>query len=316
VSGAAEASTTVPNMDSAPNLVVVMGVFDGVHRGHQHVLAHARELANENAAHLVAMTFDPHPAQVLAPGRAPALLTTIEHRVRLLQHHGADRVEVVHFDQELSHRSPEEFVDETLMALGRVVAVVVGENFRFGHRALGDVTTLIELGATRGFSAEGLALEGDVDLSWSSTRVRSLLLAGHVDAANDILGRPHRVEGIVGHGDKRGRDLGYPTANLRVPAMSAVPADGVYAGHLVVDPYGRAGSHAAAVSIGTNPQFEGTERRVEAYAIDQDFDIYGQHVAIDFIARLRGQQVFDSVQALQVQMAKDVATATEILSAF
>jgi riboflavin kinase / FMN adenylyltransferase len=310
------AGTTVPGMDAGPSLVVVMGVFDGVHRGHQHVLAQAREVADQNSAQLVAMTFDPHPAQVLAPGRAPALLTTIEHRVRLLQFHGADRVEVVHFDEELSHRSPEEFVDDTLTEIGSVVAVVVGENFRFGHRALGDVTTLIELGRTRGFSAQGLALEGDVDLAWSSTRVRSLLLAGQVEAANDILGRPHRVEGVVGHGDKRGRDLGYPTANLQVPAMSAVPADGVYAGHLVVDPYGAAESYPAAISVGTNPQFDGTERRVEAYAIGQDFNIYDQSVAIDFIARLRGQQVFDSVSGLQAQMAQDVATATEILSAF
>jgi riboflavin kinase / FMN adenylyltransferase len=307
-------SSTVPSMDGTP-LVVVMGVFDGVHRGHQHVLSHARGVAGSHAAHLVAVTFDPHPARVLAPGRAPALLTTIEHRVRLLQHHGADRVEVVHFDDALSHRSPEDFVDEILLRLGDVVSVVVGENFRFGHRALGDVTTLIELGRTRGFSAEGLALKGDADLSWSSTRVRSLLLAGQVEAANDILGRPHRVEGVVGHGDKRGRDLGYPTANLRVPPASAVPADGVYAGHLILDPYGDTRSFPAAISIGTNPQFEGTERRVEAFAIDQDFDIYERHVALDVVARLRGQQVFSSVPGLQEQMARDVAAAAEILSA-
>ena len=303
-------TATLPSVDLQTPVVVTIGVFDGVHRGHQRVLARAREIADRHSARLIAMTFEPHPAQLLAPGRAPALLSTMEFRARLLKKHGADDVVVTAFDEALSKKSPEQFVDEVVLSLGRVVAIVVGENFRFGHRAVGDVTTLQELGRGRGFVAEGMELVGDPELAWSSTRIRSLVVAGHVDAAREILGRPHRVEGVVGHGDKRGRELGYPTANLMVPAGVAVPADGVYSGFLVVDPYGDAVRYRSAISIGTNPQFAGTERRVEAYAIHEaGLDLYDRDVAIDFIARLREQMVFDSVEALLEQMARDVNTA-------
>lgn len=299
--------------DMSP-VVLTIGVFDGVHRGHQQVLQRAVAVARSLNASVTAVTFHPHPAQLLAPGRAPSLLSTVEHRVELLKKAGADDVVVVDFDEALSKQSPEQFVDDVLMPLGNIKAIVVGENFRFGHRAVGDVTTLQDLGRTRGFTAEGLALLGDPELAWSSTRVRSLLLAGQVEAANEIMGRAHCVEGIVGHGDKRGRELGYPTANLMVPAGTAIPSDGVYAGRLIVNPRGAAVTYDAAISVGTNPQFDGTERRVEAYAIDHTgLDLYGKSVALEFVARLRGQMTFTDVQGLITQMAKDVTAAKGIL---
>lgn len=311
-------STTVAFMsqpDAARDVVVVIGVFDGVHRGHQSVVARACAVAAELHAEVVAVTFDPHPAAVLVPGRAPMLLTTVPTRVALLRAAGADRVHVVPFTSALSHQTPEEFVTGTLMALGPVVAVVVGEDFRFGHRAVGDVRTLTDLGAQHGFSVHPVTLIGDLELRWSSTRVRSLLVAGHVEAAAEILGRDYCVEGEVGHGDKRGRDLGYPTANLIVAAGTALPQDGVYAGWLRVDPHGAAPQrHPAAISVGTNPQFAGTERRVEAYVLDRDdLDLYGKVVAVDFHQRLRGQLVFDSVAALVARMAEDVAACRAIV---
>lgn len=295
-------------------VVLTIGVFDGVHRGHQEVLKRAQAVAAGLNACVTAVTFHPHPAQLLAPGRAPSLLSTLDHRIELLKSAGADNVVVVEFDEALSKQSPEQFVDDVLMPLGDVKAIVVGENFRFGHRAVGDVTTLQDLGRSRGFTAEGLALIGDPELSWSSTRVRSLLLAGQVEAANQILGRAHCVEGIVGHGDKRGRELGYPTANLMVPAGTAIPSDGVYAGRLIINPHGASVTYDAAISVGTNPQFAGTERRVEAYAIDHTgLDLYGKAVALEFVARLRGQMTFNDVQGLVIQMASDVARAKELL---
>ena len=296
--------------------VLTIGVFDGVHRGHQEVLKRARIVASGLGARVVAVTFHPHPAQLLAPGRAPALLSNLEYRIELLKAAGADEVVVVEFDEALSKQSPEQFVDDVLMPLGDIKAIVVGENFRFGHRATGDVTTLQDLGRSRGFSAEGLALIGDPELSWSSTRVRSLLLAGQVEAANDVLGRAHCVEGVVGHGDKRGRELGYPTANLMVPSGTAIPSDGVYAGRLIVDPHTTSAvTYDAAISVGTNPQFAGTERRVEAYAIDHvDLNLYDKPVAVQFLFRLRGQMVFDTVADLVAHMGQDVAKAKELLA--
>ena len=296
-------------------VVLTIGVFDGVHRGHREVINRARVVATTVGARLVAVTFHPHPAQVLAPGRAPSLLTTISRRIELLKAAGADDVVVIEFDEALSKQSPEDFVDDVLMPIGNIKAIVVGENFRFGHRAVGDVTTLEDLGRSRGFIAEGLSLIGDPEMVWSSTRVRSLLLAGQVEAANEILARPHCVEGKVGHGDKRGRELGYPTANLMVPAGAAIPSDGVYAGRLIVNPHTAPVIYDAAISVGTNPQFAGTERRVEAYAIDQTgLDLYGKSVSLEFVGRLRGQMTFETVEGLITQMARDVVKAKELLA--
>lgn len=305
-------STTLHDVN---NVVVAIGVFDGVHRGHQAVVARARALADAMSAQVVVVTFDPHPAAVLVPGRAPTLLTSVATRIALLTGAGADRVHVVPFTQDLSEQTPEQFVTGTVLGLGHVISVVVGEDFRFGHRAVGDVTTLTDLGRAHGFAVHPVTLAGDQDLRWSSTRVRSLLVAGQVEAAAQILGRDHRVEGVVGHGDKRGRQLGYPTANLIVPVGTALPQDGVYAGWVRVDPHGTTPQvHPAAISVGTNPQFDGTERRVEAHVLERDdLDLYGQLIAVEFHQRLRGQLVFESVDGLLARMAEDVAACRSIV---
>lgn len=298
-----------------PGSVVVIGVFDGVHRGHQALLARARATADAAGLPLVAVTFDPHPLEVVRPGAHPHLLSTTEQRVRLLGAAGADAVLVTTFDAALSRLSPEEYVDLFVSGALRARVVVVGENFRFGHRAAGDVQTLAELGGTRGYTVTPLGLVGEGDESWSSTYIRGLVSGGDVEDAAAALGRPHRVEGVVVHGDHRGRELGYPTANLAVTPHAAVPADGVYAAWFLRHPYTGAEERLpAAVSVGTNPTFDGQDRRVEAYVLDRDdLDLYGENVAVDFVRRLRGQARFDSVDDLVAQMARDVADAATAL---
>ena len=304
-----------------PPSVVAIGVFDGVHYGHRTVVGKAVAHAHELGAPCVVISFDPHPSEVVRPGTHPPLLSTIDHRCALLAELGVDAVCVLPFTLELAAMSPEEFVDHVLVERFRALAVVVGENFRFGHRAAGDSETLADLGAARGFAVDAeplLAGQGGV---WSSTYVRGLVRAGDVASAAYSLGRPHRVEGTVVHGDHRGRDLGYPTANLATTPHCAVPADGVYAARLIRAPYtAHAVTYPAAVSIGTNPTFDGSERRVEAHVIGDpgpehpDLDLYGAHVALDFVGRIRGQERFDSVAALVERMALDVQAARRLLA--
>jgi len=250
--------------------VVTVGNFDGVHLGHQHVLRRAREVADQlGGLPVVVVTFDPHPIAVLRPEHAPATLTTLETRAGLLEKAGADDLLVVPFDREVAGWTPERFVTVVLVDTLHARAVVVGANFRFGTRASGDVATLSELGRQHGFSAEGIALDGGPQV-WSSTYVRSCLAAGDVEGAAEALGHPFAVRGEVVKGDQRGRELGYPTANVPTSGMRAAPADGVYAGWLrrldqpeILMP--------AAISVGTNPTFDGyRERRVEAYVLDRD----------------------------------------------
>jgi riboflavin kinase/FMN adenylyltransferase len=306
-----------------PRSVVAIGVFDGVHYGHRAVVRKAVAHAHRLGVPSVVVTFDPHPDEVVRPGTHPALLSTIDHRCALLAELGADAVCILPFTRELANLSPEAFVDQVLVSRFHAVAVTVGENFRFGHRAAGDTETLAELGAARGFIVDAeplIAGEGGV---WSSTYVRGLVRAGDVAAAAYSLGRAHRLEGTVVHGDHRGRELGYPTANIATTPHAAVPADGVYAARLVVAPYTEhAVTHAAAVSIGTNPTFDGVERRVEAHALDlhgsADLDLYGAHVALDFVDRIRGQIRFtgpDALADLVAQMARDVDAARTLLAA-
>ncbi len=294
--------------------VVTIGVFDGVHRGHRVVLARAAEISTESEVPLMAVTFDPHPADVARVGTPPTRLCSVAQRCDLLLGAGADGVWVVPFTTELSHLTPEEFVADMLVAHLAPVAVVVGADFRFGHRAAGDVATLTELGRTHRFAVEALGMVGrDGPHAWSSTAIRSLLADGDVVGAAEVLARPHRLEGEVVHGDHRGRDLGFPTANLDVDDRAAVPADGVYAGWLLRHTGERL---PAAVSIGTNPTFDGQQRRVEAYVLDADpgLDLYGQHVALDLVAHLRGMERFDTVDGLVAQMGQDVADARRALA--
>jgi riboflavin kinase/FMN adenylyltransferase len=298
-----------------PHSVVCIGVFDGVHRGHQAILARAGEAALQLSSRVVVVTFDPHPNVVVRPEVAPLMLSTLQHRLELLADEGVAATLVLRFGRELSLQPPEQFVRELLAGTLHACRVVVGENFRFGHRALGDAELLRAMGDELGFETDAVSLVDDGGEPVSSTRIRALLAAGEVAAAAEELGRPHRVEGVVVRGDGRGRQLGFPTANVDAPTGFAVPDDGVYAGWLVRR---RDARHLAAISVGTNPTFDGRSRRVEAFALDGDpdspaWDLYGEHVAVEFAERLRGMVRFDGVPALVEQMGLDVARTRELL---
>lgn len=288
--------------------VTTIGVFDGVHRGHQVIIRRAVEKSRELGVPLVVVTFDPHPSEVVRPGSHPAVLTGPRYKAELIEQLGADVLCVLPFTVEFSRMTPKDFVHAALVERLHAAAVVVGANFRFGHKAAGDIETLTELGRQFGFAAEGVPLVSDDGTTYSSTFIRSCVDAGDVEAAARALGREHRVEGIVVRGDARGRALGFPTANVETAANTAIPADGVYAGRLVH----RGRRRSAAISIGTNPTFAGRERRVEAFVLDFDEDLYGAHVAIDFTARLRDTVAFASVDDLVEQMGRDVARTREL----
>jgi riboflavin kinase / FMN adenylyltransferase len=294
-----------------PGSVVSIGVYDGVHRGHRMILDRAVAEARAGDAASVVVTFDPHPAAVV--GRpVPLMLGTLHNRARWLAEVGIDALLILPFTRELSERSPAEFVELVLADRLHAVHVVVGENFRFGHKQAGDVTLLAELGAQAGFTVDAVGLvRGGAQEPFSSTFIRNRLAEGDVETAAEALGRPHRVEGPVVRGDARGKQLGYPTANLDVLDGMAVPGDGVYAGYLVRQ---RGERMPAAISVGTNPTFDGTERRVEAYVLDADIDLYGEHVAIEFTHRLRGMVRFDGVEPLVEQMGEDVRRTRELLA--
>jgi riboflavin kinase/FMN adenylyltransferase len=294
--------------------VVTIGVFDGVHRGHQALIARTVEAAKSRGLPSVLLTFDPHPSEVLRPGSHPAQLTTLRRKAELVEQLGIDVFAVLPFTLELSRLTPDEFVHEILVDKLHAAAVVVGENFTFGAKAAGDVSTLRALGRRFGFAAHGAELQvgsladnehANGEVTFSSTYVRSCIDAGDVRAAADALGRAHRLDGIVVRGDRRGHDLGYPTANLSTARFAAVPADGVYSCWFTrsSQPERRLPS---AVSVGTNPTFSGRERTVEAFVLDVDEDFYGQHVSLDFVDRLRGQVRFDTSEQLVKQIDDDV----------
>ena len=318
--------------------VVTVGNFDGVHRGHQAVLGRLADDARTGGAAAVAVTFDPHPVAVLRPEQAPTPLQGLRRRLDLLERTGLDAVLVMEFTRELATWSPERFVADVLVGALHARAVVVGRDMRFGHRNRGDVTTLRELGAVHGFDVvliEDLGAADETHPSgrrWSSTWVRELLAVGDVAGAAEVLGRPHENTGRVVHGDHRGRELGYPTANLAPDAEGMVPADGVYAGWLTVlpelcphvrpGPHDGLGSHdgpgsgplPAAISVGTNPTFDGLERRVEAHVLDRtDLDLYGRLVRVEFVRRLRPTLRFDGIGPLVEQMKLDVDHSRELL---
>lgn len=289
--------------------VVTIGMYDGVHRGHQHLLEAAVRAAHDTAISSVAVTFDPHPSEVVRPGSHPPILTSVNRKAELLAGLGLDALCVIPFTPEFSRLRPDEFVHSVLVADLHAATVVVGENFRFGHRAEGTVETLRELGERFGFHTDTVGIQRTADVPLSSTYVRACVAAGDMTAAAAALGRAHRVEGIVVRGEQRGRELGYPTANLASPLHTAIPADGIYAGRLI-----RAGKPLpAAISVGTNPTFSGLERRVEAFVLDFSDDLYGEHVAVDFVARLRGMERFDRVEDLIEAMDRDVARTRAVL---
>ena len=309
-------------LDSIPtgwgHCVATIGVFDGVHRGHQSIIAEAVRLAGERAVPSVLITFVPHPSEVVRPGTHPPVLTSIVRRAELVSELGVDVFCALPFTLEFSKMAPDEFVHHALVGSLHASAVVVGENFRFGHKAAGDVALLGRLGRTFGFTAHGISLLSDGDTVLSATFVRSCVTAGDMATAADVLGRPHRVDGVVERGDQRGRELGFPTATLRTDAWAAVPADGVYAGRVVrLDEWGRTmpGGElgSAAISVGTNPTFEVRQRRIEAYILDFEGDLYGEGLGVEFISRLRGMERFDGVDALVAQMKQDVEQTRTLL---
>ena len=316
--------TEVPD-DFGPS-VVTIGNFDGVHRGHQQVLSQLIRTARLNKARSVAVTFDPHPSQVHRPESAPELIMGLQDKLQALGELGLDAVLVMKYSLELASLSPEEFVGTVLVDALHVSHVVIGHDTRFGRGNSGDLNTMRELGEKFGFEvlvisefgSEGFPLhdDGGTDRRCSSTWVREALMAGDVATAAAVLGRPHQMRGEVVHGAARGRALGFPTANLSSEASGLIPADGIYAGWLV----DQAGTRwPAAISVGSNPTFDGVSRQVEAHVIDrpeesvEDFDLYGQTVVVEFVARLRGMVAYRGPEALVEQMRQDVVQAHDLL---
>ncbi|MCT2594832.1 bifunctional riboflavin kinase/FAD synthetase [Streptomyces sp. N2-109] len=296
--------------------VVTIGSYDGVHRGHQLIIGKAVQRARELDAPAVVVTFEPHPSEVVRPGSHPPLLAPHHRRAELMAGLGVDAVLVLPFTAEFSKLSPADFVAKVLVDKLHACSVVEGPNFRFGHRAAGNVDTLAELGASYDYEVLVIDLyergEAGAGEPFSSTLARRLVADGEMRGAAEILGRPHRVEGIVVRGAQRGRELGFPTANVETLPHTAVPADGVYAGWLTAD----GEVMPAAISVGTNPQFDGVDRTVEAYAIDRvDLELYGLHAAVDFLAYIRGQEKFDTLDALLRRMAEDVLQCRDLVAA-
>ena len=298
--------------------VVTIGMYDGVHRGHQKLIGAAVARARAMRRPCLLLTFDPHPAEVVRPGSHPAILTALDRKAELVADLGVDAMCVLPFTTEFMRLSPETFTHTVLVEHLHAAQVVVGENFTYGHKAAGNVDTLAVEGRRFGFAVEGIALAGvdDDDVTISSTYIRACVAAGDMVSAARALGRPHRVDGIVVRGDRRGRDMGYPTANVESPPFTAIPADGVYAGHLVTrDPRSGASRDRfpAAISVGTNPTFGGSRRTVEAFVLDYDDDLYGEHVGVEFVQRLRPMAAFADVEGLLAAMAKDVEDTRRIL---
>ena len=285
--------------------IVVIGNFDGVHKGHQQILNRAKEIAGDEM--IVALTFDPHPVSIFAPERTPTLLTILSDKIELLKIHNADQVAVIKFTKEFAAMSPEDFVKKVLVEQLKASKVIVGQNFTYGFKAAGNVETLSQ---NTEFETIVLDLQSNAEETISSTRIRTAVTSGDVEAAREMLTRPHRLDGIVVHGEKRGREIGYPTANLGNIEGQTIPADGVYAGWLTVG----IDRWPAAISIGTNPTFEGVRgRQVEAYALDQvGLDLYTKPATIEFGWRLRDTLKFDGLDPLLAQMAKDCAEARRL----
>lgn len=290
--------------------VVSIGFFDGVHRGHQTIIRRAVRAAEDLGIRSAVVTFDRHPMEVIRPGSQPQLLMTLARRAQALAAQGVDLVVVMPFDDELRHHSPEGFIDRVLVGPLQARKVVVGANFRFGHKAAGDVAVLTDLGPSRDFTVEGvtlLELDGEVI---SSTGIRACVDAGDVERAAQLLGRPHVVDGVVVRGDERGQTLGFPTANLQVSRRVAVPARGVYAGVCHIPDRTE---QPCVTNVGVNPTFGGQALRVETHLLDYTGDLYGLNVAVDFRHRLRDEETFDGVEALVDQIRADVETARELL---
>jgi riboflavin kinase/FMN adenylyltransferase len=282
---------------------VVIGNLDGVHRGHQAVLRQARALAGARGLRTLVLTFDPHPAEVLK-GATPPRLCTLERRVELLRRHGADDVVVEPFTPELAALSPERFARELLVGRLGAAAVVVGEDFHFGRDRAGDLTALRRLGADLGFEVAPAEIAGDARGAFSSTRVRDAVKEGDLEEATRLLGRPHSVSGVVEGGDRRGRTIGFPTANLG-GVIELLPPNGVYA--VLAD------GRPAVMNLGVRPTVDGTSRRVEVHVLDFDGDLYGRPMRVHLVRRIRDEQKFAGLGELKAQIARDADAARALL---
>ena len=282
---------------------VIIGIFDGVHRGHQKLIDRAREFVSP----IVALTFDPHPASIVAPDSLPTELLPLSQRINLLHSYGVDSVAVVEFTSEFSKLTPGEFINLILVNELKAAAIVVGSNFKFGSKAAGNAATL---SSDRRFKVLAVDLEKEIGAPVSSTRIRDAITGGNIEVARDLLSRPHQLFGPVVHGEKRGRAIGYPTANIEVSQRATIPSDGVYAGWLSVD----SNRWPAAISIGTNPTFAGDRgRQIEAYALDQrDLDLYDKIAKVEFGWRLRDTIKFTGLEPLLAQMKVDCDKAREL----
>ena len=287
--------------------VVAIGIFDGVHAGHQQIIATAKHKGD-----VTVMTFDPHPTSVFAPERTPTQLINIKDRIELLKKVGASAVDVVNFNKDFSQLTPDQFIEDILIGRFSAEHVVIGENFNFGYKAQGTPKYLTEVGPKYGFGVSIVKLQEDRGSTISSSRIRNLIIDGEIERANELLTRNFYLKGPVIHGEKRGREIGYPTANIGLTPLATIPADGVYAGWLSVGE----NRWTAAISIGTNPTFPGVRgRQVEAYALDQvGLDLYDQEGKIEFGYRLRDTLKFDGLAPLLEQMKKDCDQARELTS--
>lgn len=296
-------------MNTSGSLVCI-GIFDGVHLGHQALIGAAKNLADQSGLSLTICTFDPHPNAIVRPDQVPRLISDVSQRKQLLIHNGVDHVEVVAFTPEFASLSPREFSQDYLKNRLNAQAVVVGRNFTYGRKISGNVDTLTEDGIELGFSVKIFDLV-QADGTISSTRIREFILSGNVSAAAELLGRNFSLSGQVVKGDQRGRELGYPTANVEWDEGLIVPADGVYAGYVNVS----GDRLPAAISVGTNPQFNGNSQRVEAYVLDRtDLDLYGMNIQVEFVDLIRPQEVFGSLDDYLTQIAIDVAAIARLLS--
>ena len=285
--------------------VVAIGIFDGVHAGHQQIISTAK-----HQGEVTVITFDPHPTSVFAPERTPTQLLPLADRIKFLKQAGAKNVEVISFTKEFSQLTPDQFIEDILVGRFAAEHVVIGENFNFGYKGEGTPKYLSEVGPKYGFGVSIVKLQEDRGSSISSSRIRNLVIDGEIERANELLTRSFYLVGPVIHGEKRGREIGYPTANIGLAPLATIPADGVYAGWLSVGD----GKWPAAISIGTNPTFPGVRgRQVEAYAIDQvGLELYDQVGMIEFGYRLRDTLKFDDLASLLAQMKKDCDQAREL----
>ncbi|MGB3634337.1 MAG: bifunctional riboflavin kinase/FAD synthetase [Rubrobacteraceae bacterium] len=290
-------------------VVVALGNFDGVHLGHQRVLGRAVEVGKEQADKVIAATFNPHPRAVLRPGTEPKLLTTLELRKEALIRYGADDVYVIRFDKELSNKSPEKFVVDVLVGDLGAATVVVGENFRFGHKASGNVEDLRRIMEGHGGLVYAVPIrEANGEEEVNSTRIRELISMGEVSHAAKLLGRPYLLRGAVVVGDMRGRTIGFPTANVASDPAALIPASGVYAGTVWVGDK----EYAACTNVGVAPTFERGESRVEAYLLDFEGDLYRKTVDVSFTDRIRGERKFSGIEELKQRITRDVEEARRI----